>query len=232
MIAKLIVASGKNAGRAISIKRNKLLIGRAEECDVRPLSEEVSRRHCAVHAGPEDVFVEDLGSRNGTFVNGVRITQKTKVASGDLIRVGSLELKVSCSEPAARGSEDDVSRWLMADDAPAGMFDTTHSLRTVSADAAEPEAGSIHAGADEADATVVGSAVSSSVSGISSIAAANGMGNGSGSKASAAAAGSSVIDSLKESKGKPAGLPKAAAKGTDSSRDAAAEALKKFFGNR
>ena len=77
MIAKLIVASGKNAGRAISIKRNKLLIGRAEECDVRPLSEEVSRRHCAVHAGPEDVFVEDLGSRNGTFVNGVRITQKT-----------------------------------------------------------------------------------------------------------------------------------------------------------
>jgi predicted component of type VI protein secretion system len=185
-----------------------------------------------VHAGPEDVFVEDLGSRNGTFVNGVRITQKTKVASGDLIRVGSLELKVSCSEPAARGSEDDVSRWLMADDAPAGMFDTTHSLRTVSADAAEPEAGSIHAGADEADATVVGSAVSSSVSGISSIAAANGMGNGSGSKASAAAAGSSVIDSLKESKGKPAGLPKAAAKGTDSSRDAAAEALKKFFGNR
>jgi hypothetical protein len=41
-----------------------------------------------------------------------------------------------------------------------------------------------------------------------------------------------VIDSLKESKGKPAGLPKAAAKGTDSSRDAAAEALKKFFGNR
>lgn len=209
-----------------------VLIGRAATNDLVLHDTSVSARHARVVVADGGLWLEDLGSRNGTFVNGVRITQKTKVASGDLIRVGSLELKVSCSEPAARGSEDDVSRWLMADDAPAGMFDTTHSLRTVSADAAEPEAGSIHAGADEADATVVGSAVSSSVSGISSIAAANGMGNGSGSKASATAAGSSVIDSLKESKGKPAGLPKAAAKGTDSSRDAAAEALKKFFGNR
>ena len=52
MVTKLIVTSGKSAGRSIAIKRNKLLIGRSEECDVRPLSEEVSRRHCAVHVGP------------------------------------------------------------------------------------------------------------------------------------------------------------------------------------
>jgi pSer/pThr/pTyr-binding forkhead associated (FHA) protein len=70
MITKLIVATGKSAGRAIAVKRDKLLIGRAEECDVRPLSEDVSRRHCAIHVGPEEVWVEDLGSRNGTFVNG------------------------------------------------------------------------------------------------------------------------------------------------------------------
>lgn len=236
MIAKLIVASGKNAGRTISIKRNKLLIGRAEECDVRPLSEEVSRRHCAVHVGPDDVFVEDLGSRNGTYVNGVRITGKTKVAGGDMIRVGALELKVSCMEPAARGTEDEVSRWLLADEAPAGMFDTTHSLQTAAADSAEPEAGSIHAAVDAGD-SAAGSAVSgaSSVSGISSIAGTSGIGgaggsNGSGPGASAVA---STIDAIKEARSKPAGLPaKAAAKGTDSSRDAAAEALKKFFGNR
>ena len=48
MIAKLVIASGKRAGRAISMKRDKLLIGRAEECDLRPLSEEVSRKHCAI----------------------------------------------------------------------------------------------------------------------------------------------------------------------------------------
>ena len=51
MVTKLVVASGKNAGRTIAIKRNRLLIGRAEECDVRPLSEDVSRRHCEVVVG-------------------------------------------------------------------------------------------------------------------------------------------------------------------------------------
>ena len=73
MVTKLIVASGKSAGRSISIKRNKLLIGRSEECDVRPLSDEVSRRHCVVTVGPADAWIEDLKSRNGTFVNGDRI---------------------------------------------------------------------------------------------------------------------------------------------------------------
>ena len=48
MVAKLIVASGKSAGRSIALKHGKLLIGRADECDIRPLGDEVSRRHCEV----------------------------------------------------------------------------------------------------------------------------------------------------------------------------------------
>jgi len=214
MITKLIVASGKSAGRAISIKRSKLLIGRAEECDVRPLSEEVSRRHCAVHVGPTDVWVEDLGSRNGTFVNGVRIKEKTKVATGDLIRVGALELKVSCSDPAAAaGSEEDVSRWLMTDEEPAGMFDTTQSLRAAADADAAVDSSSIH---EEAS-------VSSSGSGVTAGGAGSGI-----SKSSSALA----IEAVKESKSKPGMLPQQPKKGSDTSRDAAAEALKKFFGGR
>jgi pSer/pThr/pTyr-binding forkhead associated (FHA) protein len=87
MIAKLIVASGKSAGRSIAIKRNKLLIGRAEGCDVRPLSEDVSRRHCAITVGPAEVWVEDLGSRNGTLVNGVPVTRQV-LLDGDCIEIG------------------------------------------------------------------------------------------------------------------------------------------------
>jgi pSer/pThr/pTyr-binding forkhead associated (FHA) protein len=208
MVTKLIVASGKSAGRTIAIKRSKLLIGRAEECDVRPLSEEVSRRHCAVHVGPADVWVEDLGSRNGTFVNGEKIAGKIRVKDGDIIRVGGLELKVSCTEPAARaGTDDDVSRWLAADDQPAGMFDSTQTMEN-----AEPQA-----------ATEPGSFVS----GIANPPAAD-----VGGSTQAGAAGS-AIDALKAGrKEKPGGLPAAPLKGTDSSRDAAAEALKKFFEKR
>ena len=246
MVVKLIIASGKNAGRAISIKRNKLLIGRAEECDVRPLSEAVSRRHCAVHVGPAEVFVEDLGSRNGTFVNGQRIAGKLKVVAGDVIRVGALELKVSSSDPAAHGTEEDVSRWLMADEMPAGMFDTTQSIRAVPAEALQPAgisgadsaSGSIHATIDvaggEGSSEVIGSGINGGlVSGISSAAA----GAEGQSVAGSNAGSSAAIEAIKAAKGKPGTLPKAAGtngngKSADSSRDAAAEALKKFFGNR
>ena len=89
MIAKLVIASGKRAGRAISMKRDKLLIGRAEECDLRPLSEEVSRKHCAIIKRDEVLWAEDLRSRNGTFVNGLQLSEPKQLADGDLVRVGS-----------------------------------------------------------------------------------------------------------------------------------------------
>ncbi len=230
MIAKLIVASGKSAGRSIAIKRNQLLIGRAEQCDVRPLSEEVSRRHCAVTVGPADVWIEDLGSRNGTHVNGTRITERTKLADGDLIRVGSLELKVSCTTPgaapAAGGSEDDVSRWLMADDSPAGMSDTTRSLASARDSATDLEASNIHSAARAStspDSTLDGSFVS----GIAVTASTD------SPSAAGRSASTQTIEALKAAKSKPGGLPSGAKKaGADSSRDAAAEALKKFFDKR
>jgi len=205
MVTKLVVASGKSAGRSIAIKRSKLLIGRAEECDVRPLSEEVSRRHCAVIVGPADVWIEDLGSRNGTYVNGQRIEAKTKLADGDMIKVGSLELRVSCkSAAAAPGGEEDVSRWLMAGDEGAATSDTTKSVA---------------AQADPAD-----SSESSFVGGLDG--SAGGDPNGSAARSSATIS----VQDLKDAKSKPGTLPAAApAKKPDSSRDAAAEALKKFF---
>lgn len=225
MIAKLIVASGKSAGRSIAIKRNKLLIGRAEQCDIRPLSEEVSRQHCQITVGPAEVWVEDLGSRNGTYVNNVRIAERTKVSDGDLIKVGSLELRVSCTMPtvASGGSEDDVSRWLMADDQPAGMSDTTRTVQVNPGDSvADLDASSIHGAARSTDATDA-AAEGSFVSGIDAVPKDDGSGSGSGSR--------SALEALKAAKSKPSGLPEGAAKkqASDSSRDAAAEALKKFF---
>jgi pSer/pThr/pTyr-binding forkhead associated (FHA) protein len=212
MVTKLVVASGKSAGRSIAIKRNKLLIGRAEECDVRPLSEEVSRRHCAVTVGPADVWVEDLGSRNGTFVNGTRIEAKTrtKVADGDLIRVGSLELRVSCQTATPpKQAGDDVSRWLVADDEQAGTSDTTRSITATqpAETGAETEAG---------ESSFVGGMEGSPTEST----------DDSGARSSS----SISLGELKAaSKEKPGTLPQAAAKKADSSRDAAADALKKFF---
>ena len=229
MIAKLIVASGKSAGRTIAIKRNKLLIGRAEQCDVRPLSEEVSRRHCAITVGPAEVWVEDLGSRNGTLVNGVKITERTKVVDGDIVKVGSLELRVSCVEPAPQGggSEDDVSRWLMADDQPAGMSDTTRSLTAGPDDSvSDADASNIH-GAPSDVAASESALDGSFVSGIDVVPKTE---SPSGSGRST---GTVAMQALKADNAKPAGLPQGSKKAApDSSRDAAADALKKFFEKR
>ena len=237
MVTKLIVASGKSAGRVISIKRNSLLIGRSEDCDVRPLSEEVSRRHCAVHVGPSDVWLEDLGSRNGTFLNGLKITEKTKVVEGDVIRVGTLELKVSCSDPAAKaGTAEDVSRWLMADERPAGMFDTTQTLRPAEATASQV---AVVGGDPVAEQSVARAgdpvrADESFVSGINALPEAlGGPVTATGESSLGRSASSLAIEALKSAKANPGALPPVAKKSAaDSSRDAAAEALKKFFDKR
>jgi pSer/pThr/pTyr-binding forkhead associated (FHA) protein len=237
MVAKLIVASGKSAGRSITIKHGKLLIGRAEECDIRPLGEEVSRRHCAMVEEAGALTVEDLKSRNGTYVNGVRIPAKVIVADGDIVRVGPLELKVSLVSPvptaaapdanaavqpgksasSTAGSMDEVSRWLMADDEPAGMFDTTRTIRT--SDLAAASASVDHQRGD--------------ASSVSSVPVGREPGIASGDSSVSAAASPSGIDALIAARSAPSGLPpEARAPKTNNSKDAAAEALKKFFGKR
>jgi len=224
MITKLVVASGKSAGRTIAIKRNKLLIGRAEECDVRPLSEDVSRRHCEIVVGPADTWIQDLGSRNGTYVNGTRIAEKLRLSDGDIVRVGALELKVSCVDPAAKaGTDDDVSRWLMADEQPAGMFDTTRTLSEEAAAKTRIAAGDDASSSSILDSNIhAGAPAGESASGIS----------GSAAGASGISTSSIHLDALKAGKGKPGSLPQQQKKAADSSRDAAAEALKKFFDTR
>ena len=227
MVAKLIVASGKSAGRSITLKHGKILIGRAEECDIRPLGEEVSRRHCAVVEEAGAVTVEDLKSRNGTYVNGAKISAKVTVADGDIVRVGPLELKVSCAAPAAAApaaaapaaaaSMDEVSRWLMADDEPAGMFDTTRTISTADIAAA---------GGQSAGQNGDASSVSSVPVGAEPVAAA-------GDSSVSASAAPSGIDALIAARSQPAGLPpEAKAAKSTNSKDAAAEALRKFFGKR
>jgi predicted component of type VI protein secretion system len=213
MGAKLIVVSGKSAGKAIGLKQGKLLIGRADECDVRPLGEEVSRRHCLLEMVEENLTVKDLGSRNGTSVNGSLVAGRVVLADGDIVRVGPLELRVSCDRPAAprpQSDGDDVSRWLMADDEPAGISDTTRSLRVnaneslpVGADDEEPVPAPV--AAVPADSTAQDASVGSS----------------------------SAIEAVLASKSQPGALPAAAKSSkSENSREAAAEALKKFFGKK
>jgi pSer/pThr/pTyr-binding forkhead associated (FHA) protein len=73
--------------RSFSITRDMTVIGRREDCDLRiPLSD-VSRKHCRLIVNGETVKVEDLGSSNGTYINGERI-QQAELLAGDTLQVG------------------------------------------------------------------------------------------------------------------------------------------------
>ena len=89
----LKVANGAQVGKLISVNHDKFLIGRSDECHLRPKSESISRRHCAIVRKDGKILLVDLKSRNGTIVNDKKLDPaKAKILKdGDHIRVGKLE---------------------------------------------------------------------------------------------------------------------------------------------
>lgn len=143
MDIKLVVANGKNAGKEILIQVPQFLVGRAEGCHLRPTTQQVSPRHCAVLSEEGKAFVQDLGSATGTFVNQKKVVGRQELKTGDRLKIGPLEFEVqlivgvggkkkskvrSVQEAAARtvqasANEDlDVSQWLTKTEPAAEAF--------------------------------------------------------------------------------------------------------------
>ena len=81
------------AGRVVPVSTERVVVGRSRECDVRVDDGNVSRRHFElVHETPSTWVVVDLGSTNGTEVNGRRVQRRTTLDDGDRITIGSTEL--------------------------------------------------------------------------------------------------------------------------------------------
>ena len=81
------------AGERVSVAAGTVTIGRLSDCTVPVNDSNVSRRHCEVRATGSAVIVVDLGSTNGTKVNGVRIEGEQALAHGDVVSVGTLDLR-------------------------------------------------------------------------------------------------------------------------------------------
>jgi predicted component of type VI protein secretion system len=104
MELKLIVLAGAKQGLEIPLKKDKFLIGRAKECSLRAGSEAISRRHCAIVRKDGRWTTRDLGSRNGTYVNDLRIAEEVELKVGDELRVGPLHFRVA-SANAVKSAE-------------------------------------------------------------------------------------------------------------------------------
>lgn len=80
--------SGPTAGQRFELARRSLIVGRDPACDLVIDDVEVSRRHARLLAQGGGYTVEDLGSTNGTFVNGERTSGITPLNPGDTLRLG------------------------------------------------------------------------------------------------------------------------------------------------
>ena len=94
MEVKLVVANGKNVGQEIPVTGPKFLIGRADDCQLRPRSDVISRYHCVILVEETFLAVRDFGSKNGTYVNDEQIMGEQELRGGDRLRVGQLEFDV------------------------------------------------------------------------------------------------------------------------------------------
>ena len=99
MTWKLQAITGEFAGQEINIDRD-MLVGRHQDADILLQSAEISRRHAAFLLKEQGLWLQDLNSSNGTFVNEVRIQNETLLNSGDTIQFASLKFTVSAAASA------------------------------------------------------------------------------------------------------------------------------------
>lgn len=90
----LTITNGPQTGTSADVRLGTLLIGRSADCQIILDDDYVSTRHARVVAGDEGFYAEDLGSTNGTYVNGQRITAPTTITLADSVRIGKTVLKL------------------------------------------------------------------------------------------------------------------------------------------
>ncbi len=96
--------SGKYQGGEFPLGENKeIIVGRSSDLDMVLVEDMVSRRHARIACSDSDITIEDLGSTNGTFVNGEKI-KRSHLKEGDRVLIGTSILKVVVRDEAANGS--------------------------------------------------------------------------------------------------------------------------------
>ena len=84
----LTVITGGASGRQFKVMKGTAVIGRATNAELRVEDDGISRTHARIRAETNRAWVEDMGSRNGTFLNGAKVTAPIELHDGDKIQVG------------------------------------------------------------------------------------------------------------------------------------------------
>jgi pSer/pThr/pTyr-binding forkhead associated (FHA) protein len=100
MNVKMLVVHGRPVGKSLLFGPGEYYLGRGPECHVRFNSDWVSRQHCLLRIGADSARLRDLGSRNGTLVNGQLLHEERILADGDQVQIGPVGFEVRLEIPA------------------------------------------------------------------------------------------------------------------------------------
>lgn len=109
-MAKLVFIGEKFAGRSYEIAAQRTTVGRADSNTLSLHDSSVSEQHCEIYDNGADVIVRDLGSRNGTFVNGEELHDAQRpLAPGQIVKFGAVEARLEISRGATADTTTDVT---------------------------------------------------------------------------------------------------------------------------
>ncbi len=100
----LQVVKGRSDVGALRLIDGINSVGRHDDCVIRIRSSQVSRRHCEIFEADDRLMVRDLGSSNGTYVNGKRVLGQQPLNVGDVIGIGGVSLRVDPAGGHAPGA--------------------------------------------------------------------------------------------------------------------------------
>jgi pSer/pThr/pTyr-binding forkhead associated (FHA) protein len=106
---RIVMTKGPQPGQTFSLEEDSLIIGRDPTSDVTVNHPQVSRQHARLIRQGKMLVLEDLGSTNGTFVNGVRLTAPHTLSNGDVIGLGD-SVAFTFYGPAVGAEDTIVSR--------------------------------------------------------------------------------------------------------------------------
>jgi pSer/pThr/pTyr-binding forkhead associated (FHA) protein len=126
-LSLVVVNAGKASGQTIPIKIPKFVIGRDADCNLRPASAMISKKHCAFMVKSGKVSLHDYDSTNGTFLNDEPVKGEVALKHDDVVKVGPLTFKIAIeaspapSKPTplpkavnANTEEDDAAALLLS----------------------------------------------------------------------------------------------------------------------
>jgi len=132
MDVNLILLKKNGSQKVFPLPSSITVIGRRHDCDLRIPLLPVSRRHCQLSLNNESMTIRDLGSRNGTYLNGKRIDKAAVIQPGDYIKIGPLTFALQINgqpkeivppgQPAQKPPPQEKPKVEAAEKAPSDSF--------------------------------------------------------------------------------------------------------------